>query len=80
MLSLLLNRKRLTELKHQMLSSINCEYGGGGLRLADRKRNRIMIVAYYSYIVMTASLVIIFPFISTEEFAMPIYSQLPHLK
>lgn len=79
MLSLFLNRSKLRHLKDQILEDAafsTCDES----ELSDKKKIRILIVTYFTYFMLTVTLILAFPLITSDEFAMPAYLQLPHTK
>lgn len=79
MLSLLRNRSKLCHLKDQILEDAavsTCDES----ELSDKKKIRILIVTYFTYFILTVTLILLFPLISSDDFVMPAYLQLPHTK
>lgn len=73
MFSLLLNRKKLLTLKNEILGDTT----SGEIPLKYMKRIRAIIVAYFVYFYLTIALMLAYPLVSSDEFAMSIYIQLP---
>lgn len=73
MLLLIPNRAQLRTLKNRILEDATNDES----ELKDRKVIRCLVVGYFLYTQTSAALVLAFPVFSRDEFAMPIYMQLP---
>lgn len=78
MLSLFMRRSKLIDLKHRILDDDDATNDESEMR--DKKRTRILILAYFVYFNVNVLCILAFPLVSNVEFAMPIYMQFPFIK
>lgn len=76
MFLMLSNREKLMEIKRDILEDAATD----DAELEDRKRNRKIILASTAYFIICMAVVLLSVCFSSEEFAMPFYSQLPLLR
>lgn len=79
MFSLFLNRTKLWTLKQRILED-EANYTGDDLELKDKKRTRFVIAAYFLYMHLLPVFILPLPLFLSNEFAMPIYMQIPLVK
>lgn len=78
-MSVLVNKKKLSKIRQQILQEryITTELE---MEMRDRQTIRIILLFFVSYCSTAIFLLMIFPFLTSKEFAMPVYTQLPWTK